>query len=817
MLTPARLALFLFLAAQAPAQEGYRLPAEEIVDLVAAPLPPDVRLSPDGKWAAFVQRAAMPSIADMSRRMLRLGGMRIDPAADSRFTTSFATSVSMRLTGEPEAEPVLVALPDGARVTDVSWSHDSLHFVVTIVTDSGSELWGGTVDSPETIRRLVQNLSTVTGGPHWHPDGVHVLCRTVPVDRDEEPPAPAVPSGPIIQETTGEKTPTRTYQDLLGSPHDADLFDHYVTSDLTLVSVSDGESRVITRGVHLQAEISPDGEWLLESVLHRPYSYLMPMYTFPQHVQVRRLSGGDPILLAEIPQVASVPIGGVRTGPRSYTWSASSPATLLWAEALDGGDPEADVPHRDRWLALAAPFDAEARELVRVEHRARGLTFLADPQRLITSEYDRDRRWTRTLLHELGGAESPRVLEDRSIRDRYADPGSLVMTTGPFGRPVVREEGGAALRTGSGASPEGNLPFLRRQNLSTGEVEELWRCEPGSYERVVDVLAAEPDVALGFVTRHEDPTSPPNLRLRQVGAGEPIASLTSFPDPTPELRGVTQELVTYEREDGVPLSATLYLPADYEEGQRLPLFVWAYPREYNDARTAGQVSGSPWRFTTVRGASHLVLLTQGYAVLDGATMPIIGDVMTMNDTFREQLVASAAAAIDFAVERGVADRDRVAVGGHSYGAFMTANLLAHSDLFRAGIARSGAYNRTLTPFGFQSEQRTVWEAPATYFAVSPFLHAHRINEPLLLIHGAEDNNSGTFPMQSRRMFQALEGHGATAKLVMLPSESHGYRARESVLHCLAEMVAWCDAYVKAGGERTGGTAIEASASEGEER
>lgn len=387
------------------------------------------------------------------------------------------------------------------------------------------------------------------------------------------------------------------------------------------------------------------------------------------------------------------------------------------------------------------------------------------------------------------------MLTDRSIRDRYGDPGSLITVPDETGHYIVLQHGPWVYRAGLGASADGNLPFLDRQNIETLKSDRLWRCEKGKFEYAVALIDGMAAGNPSFVTQRQSPSDPPNYFLR-AGETRSPEPLTDFADPTPQIRDIKKQLVKYEREDKVPLSATLYLPADYEEGTRLPLLVWAYPIEFNDADTAGQVTSSPWRFTTIRGSSHLALLTQGYAILDGATMPIVGHPETMNDTFIEQLVASAQAAIDKVVEMGVADENRVAVGGHSYGAFMTANLLAHSDSFRAGIARSGAYNRTLTPFGFQSERRPLWEAREVYFNVSPFMHADKIDEPMLMIHGEEDNNSGTFPMQSRRLFQAIKGNGGTARLVMLPEESHGYRARESVMHVQAEMLGWLDRYVK---------------------
>ncbi|ANM29386.1 hypothetical protein ABI59_06990 [Acidobacteria bacterium Mor1] len=786
------------------AAAGYDLPPRNVVDILDAEPAPSVSFSPDRRYMVLTRSSAMPSIADLSRRMLRLAGMRIDPTVHGRFRTSYPHGFSVVAV---ESGEVLLDYPlaPGQGLAGTYWSHDGEAMAFTVTSQTGTHLHTLRMADPGEVRGHGRGINTVLGGPRFMPDGKHLLVAQVPEEAGAEPSAPSAPGGPNIQETAGNASPTRTYQDLLANPHDEAMFEHYTTVQLAIVGL-DGSSRKLGAPAIRAADPAPDGKHLLVTTIRRPYSYLQTMGSFPQEIAVWNLAGEEVYRVADVPLAEGIPIGGVRTGRRDVEWRAGEPATLVWAEALDGGDPKKKVPHRDRVLELAAPFTGTPAKLADIEHRVFGAGFLAG-NRMATTEYDRDRRWIRTVLHDLSGGE-PKVLEDRSLRDRYGDPGSVVTTVDETGMSVPLQHGPWIYRAGSGATPEGNLPFIDRQNIETLETERLWRCEKGSYERAVAVVSGAAGRKPMVITSYETPETPLNYRLRDLEQGSTRA-LTGFPDPTPEIRGIKRQLVKYTREDGVPLSAELYLPADYKEGTRLPLIVWAYPREFNDAKTAGQVSASPNRFTRMRGITHLTLVTQGYAIMNNATMPVIGDAETMNDTFIDQIVSSAKAAIDKAVEMGVADPERVGVGGHSYGAFMTANLLAHCDLFKAGVARSGAYNRTLTPFGFQSERRTLWEAKSVYYGISPFLHADKINEPMLMIHGEADNNSGTFPMQSRRMYQAIKGNGGTARLVMLPHESHGYRARESVLHTQAEMIEWFDRYLK--GVGTAGAGASAGA------
>jgi len=790
----------------AAAQEPYRLPPAPIPAILSAPPLPRVSLGPDGSTLLLLEGESLPPIAELAQPMLSLAGQRVNPLANAPFGPRTIVGLqALRVSGYVTAH--LAAPPDVGFGTPI-WSPDGRLAAYT-QTRSRGDLAGVSLSLLNVQSGIVGELAAsgvnVLGvSPTWMPDGQQLLVALLPAGRGPLPERSPVPTGPLVQENLGgDPAPVRTYQDLLQDAHDEQLFEYCFRSQLALIDL-EGTTVVPLGppGLYVKASPSPDGRYLLVERIERPFSRLVPWWGFPRTVEVWDREGRVVATLAHLPLAERVPIEGVITGPREHAWRATSgTAEVCWAEALDGGDPKKPAAERDRLLLLAAPFDGEPREIVRLEDRFRGLAWVDEQPLAAVSEYDRDARWTRTWLVDVAPEPAaPRTLFDRSVQDAYGEPGTPLSRINAAGQAVWRLLDGQLLLAGEGASPEGDRPFLDLLDLASLQTRRLWRNSGEEYETVVDLLASSGADKLAVLTRRETPSEPPNYFVRSVpldGSASTRRAVTHFEHPAPELLGVHKELVTYTRDDGVGLSATLYLPAGHQEGMQYPLIVWAYPREFNDAAMAGQVRGSPWRFTLFTGASHLFLLTQGYAVLDSATMPVVGDdPETVNDSFISQIVASAAAAIHFAVERGVSDGEHVGVGGHSYGAFMTANLLAHSDLFRAGCARSGAYNRTLTPFGFQAERRTLWEAPETYAELSPFMFADDINEPLLLIHGMEDDNSGTFPLQSERLYHAIKGHGGSARLVLLPEESHGYRARESVLHTLAEMVEWFDRWVK---------------------
>lgn len=788
----------LLLAAPLAAQDGgYRQPPAPIAQILDATPTPAVSLGPTREWLLLLERRPLPPISEVGAPMLRLAGDRIDPRTSNRTRDVNYKSLRVRsVSGSTERE---LASPTNARIGSPRWSPDGGRVAYTVATDSGLYLWVATIANGGASTLTGPILSGATGAPCNWIDATRLLCRTIVRSRGAPPAESAIPTGPVIQQSTGRVAPNRTYEDLLQSPADEALFDYHFTSQLAIVSLDGGITPLGTPGIHTTSAPSPDGRHVLVETVHRPYSYLVPLQRFPRRVEIWALDGTVERTVADVglQEEVSPAFDAVPTGPRDASWRSDAPATLVWTEALDGGNPATKADKRDRLLALAAPFTGEPATLAETELRVADVTWGRSGLAVLDELWWKSRRARSWKIDPDAPATAPVLLFDRSAEDRYADPGSFVTVPNAQGRPVLLlgDNGRSAYLIGDGASAEGDRPFLDRYDLAARTTTRLFRSAAPYYEMPVALLDAE---GRRVITRRESKTEVPSYVVRDLKSGK-LASLTRFTDPAPQFAGVTSQLITYKRNDGVQLSATLYLPAGYDKAKqgRLPFFFWAYPQEFKTAAAAAQVIGSPYRFTRPSGASHLFLLTQGYGVLDGPTMPIVGEgEKEPNDSYVQQLVASAQAAVDKVVEMGVADRDRIAVGGHSYGAFMTANLLAHSKLFRAGIARSGAYNRTLTPFGFQAEERTYWQARDVYTTMSPFSYVDSISAPILLIHGAADDNSGTFPIQSERFYAALKGNGKVARLVFLPAEAHGYRARESIGHTLWEMVNWLDTYVK---------------------
>ncbi|WP_234735117.1 alpha/beta hydrolase family protein [Tellurirhabdus bombi] len=780
--------------------QSYQTPPKAITDLATAPPTPSVSISPKNDWMLILERSDMPTIAELAAPELRIGGLRINPLNNGQ--SRALTYVGMKAKSiASQQEKAITGLPAEVRIADVSWSPDGKQIAFTVPKQNTIELWTVEV-AAGTAKKLLEGVNdAIPGIPYeWGKDSQSLIVKLIDEARQQPPQAPSVPTGPTTQENRGGKAPSRTYQDLLKNVTDEALFDYHIAGKLVKVSLAGQQTPLLSARIVTDFNLSPNGQYLLTTTVKKPYSYLVPYSFFPKTIEVLDQGGKSVKVLAEVPLAENLPTGfdAVPTSMRSVNWRADAPATVYYVQAQDGGDPNKEAAIRDKVFLMPAPFTAEATELAALPLRYRGVVWGNDEVAMVSDGWWKTRK---IRTHQISPAKpgSLKTLFDRNTEDGYANPGSPATKTNEAGRSVLvlADKGKSIFLIGAGASPEGNRPFVRKMNLDTKTTKEVFRSQAPYYEVPVEILDETKNI---IITRRESVEMPPNYFVRNLSkkGDQQLTQLTSFPHPYPALKNIKKELIQYTRKDGVKLTAKLYLPEGYtKEKGTLPLLMWAYPREFKSADAAGQVKDSPYEFVRLSWGGPLFWLTQGYAVLDDPDLPIIGEGTNQpNDTYIEQLVSGAEAAVAEVVRRGVADPKRIGVGGHSYGAFMTANLLAHSDIFAAGIARSGAYNRTLTPFGFQSEERTFWEAPEVYSRMSPFNHANKLKEPILLVHGEADNNQGTFPIQSERFYNALKGHGGTARLVMLPYESHGYAAKESILHTLAEMNQWLDKYVK---------------------
>lgn len=795
------LLLFLFIyTSYAQVDLNYQTPHSDILSLADAPMPPIMSINFDGTKAILIYRNQYISIEELSEKEMRLGGLRINPKTNSSSRARNYNNISIFDLAAKTEIPVS-GLPENAKITNISWSNAQDKIAFINATENGVALWVIDYNTRKATRLTEHNLNANLGSPMtWLKDDSGFVVKMLPQNRksliDTEN---AVPSGPVISvNEEGQRAQNRTYQDLLKNTADEANFETLATSELWKVTLDGKKTKWKNAAMYRNISVSPDGNYFLISETKRPFSYIVPFSRFPTSFNVFDGKGTLTKNIVDVPLIEELPQGfmAVQTGPRSISWRDDQPATLIWAEALDNGNPENEVEFRDIVFQLPAPFTARPRQLVQSKLRYAGIQWGDDNTAVLNGRWWNTRTSRVEFFNPSDPSAAPKLFVERNYQDRYSDPGSFVTTRNDFGRNVLEISNGNLHLIGDGFSPEGKLPFIDRYNLSENSTERIYHAEPGEMlESITRMLDTENGLIL---TRLESSTTFPNFYIRNINDNT-LEQLSFFENPFKAVQDVHKEVITYKRDDGLDLSATLYLPVGYdkEKKEKMPMLMWAYPREFVDAASASQVTSSDNQFTFMSYGSPLYWVNRGYVVLDNAAFPIIGaDGDLPNDTFVEQLVANAKAAIDAVDAFGYIDRNRVAVGGHSYGAFMTANLLSHSNLFAAGIARSGAYNRTMTPFGFQAEERNYWEAPEVYNTMSPFMQAHNMKTPMLLIHGEADNNSGTYPMQSERYFNALKGLGAPVRLVMLPNESHGYAARESIMHMLWEQDEWLETYVK---------------------
>jgi dipeptidyl aminopeptidase/acylaminoacyl peptidase len=795
---------FFCISVQAQKDLTYQKPHKAILDLANAPLTPAVQLDDKGEWMVLLERSAFKSLEEVAQKEERLAGLRINPKTYGPSRVKYYNGIRIKNLKTNKAIKV-AGLPNTPLISNTGWSPDHTQFSFTITDGDKIQLWVLDLATGNARKLSDRRLNdTFRGNPYqWYPNSKSMLCKFVqPISSTSLADKVVIPSGPIVMENKGKKAPARTYQDLLKNKEDERKFTSFGNARLAKVELNGKITDIAPAAVYRSYSISPDGNYLMVKRIEQPYSYLVPYYRFPYSVEILNAEGRAVADIYEAPSAEEMPKGFNATskGPRSISWRNDKPATIYWVEALDEGDPAKKVEWRDALYVSEAPFTkGKQQHIASTKYRFSFVQWSNDNLAVMYDGWWRTRKRTVYQINPTTTGNKSKVLFDLNTEDSYNSPGGFLSTQNEYGKNVLLtgNKGTSLYLRGEGHSPEGNRPFIDEFSIKSGTTKRLWRADGiKTYERIVSVI----DITKGLIlTSIESQTHNPNYFARNIFSRKKPKQLTDFPNPYEALKGVSKEVIKYKRKDGVDLTATLYLPANYDKERdgRLPMLMWAYPREFKDTKAAGQVKDSPHKFIRIFYGSPLFWVNRGYAVLDKTDFPIIGEgEEEPNDRFIEQLVANAKAAIDAVDQLGVVDPKRVGVGGHSYGAFMTANLLAHSDLFAAGIARSGAYNRTLTPFGFQAEERTFWEAPKLYFKMSPFMHADKVNEPIMLIHGEADNNSGTFPMQSERYYNALKGHGAIARLVMLPFESHGYSARESILHMLWEMDQWLEQHVK---------------------
>lgn len=798
------LACGIFLPLSAQENLTYQKPHKDILDLVDVQLAPQTQIDSKGEMMIFLYRDQYKSIAELSENELRLGGLRINPVTNINSRATYYNNIKAKPVKGEEPKQVQ-GLPENPRLTNFSWSPDESKIAMTHTTDTGVELWVVDIKAGQakklTEGKLNANMRDVIT---WFEDNSAVLVKMIPNSRKELiNTATAVPEGPTVSVSDGSKAQNRTYQDLLQNPNDIYNFEQLALSSLVKVGMDGSQAEWKGPKMYDNISFSPDGNYVMVTNIKKPFSYLVPYNRFPSESVIYDKNGNEVSKVNDVPLIEELPQGFMaeREGRRELSWRSDVPATLVYVEALDGGDPENEVPFRDQVYLLPAPFKGEGKPLLKTKDRYSGITW-GDENTALAHDYWWNTRNTRTYTFDPSKPSAePEIIFDRNYQDQYSDPGNFVTEKNQMGSYVLALDDEKAYLMGAGFTPEGQFPFVDEINLESGKTKRLYK---SPYEDKKESLREAIDIEEGkILVSIEAAAEFPNYYIRDIDNKNDLTQITNFENPFKALENVQKEVITYKREDGLDLNGTLYLPADYDKnsGEKLPMILWAYPQEFKDKSSAGQNTSNPNDFTYPYYGSPVYWVNRGYAVLDDAAFPIVGvGEEEPNDTFRKQLVANAKAAIDAVDELGFIDRDKVAVGGHSYGAFMVGNLLSHSDLFAAGIARSGAYNRTLTPFGFQSEERNYWETPEVYYNMSPFMHAEKMKTPLLLIHGEADNNSGTYPMQSERYFNALKGLGAIARLVMLPKESHGYSAKESVLHVLWEQDQWLEKYVKNKGE-----------------
>jgi len=801
LLIPSMSLPLLYQAVLAQENLVYQKPPAEILALADYERAPSVQMDSRKEYMLLSYRSTYKTLDELNQEELRLGGLRINPLTNISSEVTYLNNLKLRrVTGGGEVQ--VSGLPRGPKISNIAWSRNEKKIAFTHTAAAGVELWVIDVGTSRAERLTGPVVNANLGRPYqWLGDDAALLVRLLPKDR------PALidtkkelPEGPTVSVSDGSKSQNRTYQDLLKNPVDEKNFEIITAAELYRVTLSGKAELFRAAALYAEESVSPDGKYVLVTTLQQPFSYIVPFYRFPLRSVVYDLAGKEIKVVNEVPLNEVMPKGfsSVRKGKRDMDWRSDKPSTLYYAEALDGGDQANKAEFRDEVFLWDAPFSSGPVSLFKTRQRFSKIIWGDDNSAVAFDRWYNTRNTKTYLVNPSKPGEKPEIIQERDYQDIYSDPGDFETKRNRAGERVLLIEDNRLYLLGDGHTKEGQFPFVDEFGLKSLKARRLYR---SPFTDKKEELSSIVDAAEGKVlVRIQSKNEYPNYYFRNIKSGE-LTQLTRFRNPFESLEDVHKEVIKYKRKDGVGLSGTLYLPPGYDAAKKkkLPLLIWAYPEEFKAKDSAGQNSKNPNTFTYPYYGSFVYWVTRGYAVLDDASFPVVGEgKKEPNDNFIEQLVLNAEAAIDAVDKLGVIDRKRVAVGGHSYGAFMVANLLTHSKLFACGIARSGSYNRTLTPFGFQGEQRNYWDAPGIYNTMSPFMTAAEMKTPLLLVHGDADNNPGTFTLQTERYFQALKGLGAPVRMVLLPKEAHGYAAKENILHLLWEQDRFLKKHLKGG-------------------
>jgi len=817
------------------ASSSYEEPSDVLKRLFLPPKDPSLTLSSDYQWLVLTQEPPLPSISLLAKPEEKLAGIRFDPKLLSPSRLDYATSLALQhmVTGDVQK----MDLPEdseGIRYIRFHPSRPTFVFASKVKNEPLLELYK--CELVENLWRMkkiplgCRRMNFVSGCAYqFTAHGGRLLVKTVPANWPDEPPKEPVSVGPSVQVVAkgAADAPGRTYQDLLKNKYDEAKLRHYLTTELLRIDIESLDVKTVGQsgGGRLVRSIqcSPCSRFLLVA-LTTTFSYSVPISRFGRAVRVWDLDSDGDVEVASVPVDDEIPLGydTCSRHPRSFQFHPCEDHTIIHALAADGGkslaDPfeggERDALYvqtlDDRTLTLENPI-----KWVGLEWRYNDLEFTESGIAMIDEYRWNDRMQRKWMLDDKKESKT-RLLWERSWENRYDSPGEPLTRRGKGGKYLIVQPTPTSIYlSGSGASPNGDRPFLDQLDFAAEDIKttRLWRCAApleGELDAAKEVGGVLPSVRRDvyeslvcllydnetIMFSREGKIKPRNYFLTKLqDESKSEIQVTDVAHPQPDLLAITKELVQYKREDGVDLTADLYLPANYD-GTPCPTLFWAYPREFKNAKAAGQLQGSKHRFVSAHWASPVHWAAKGWVIMDDFSLPVIGEGdVRPNDTFIEQIVSGAKAAVDYVTSRGVCDPKRCAVGGHSYGSFMTAHLLSHTSLFAAGIGRSGAFNRTLTPMSFQSEDRSIWEAQDTYITMSPLMHVKKYSlqecvGKLLLIHGEADENSGTYPMQSERYFAALKAFGIESRLVILPHERHSYRAKESILHMAWEQEEW---------------------------